>query len=200
MQALAHRAVTSLEIAILLTLPTYALSFRRHRALLVEGMPHAAADGRRASIALETLRPNPREQAAASFILKTFAASSQQRMILSAYGGFGVAVLLTGILGVRNLFPPERLSAAYFVYSHVILLSLPLIGLRHLFSAPTELRQMDLPNRGTPGAARLDARCRPPAPVRRYRAPRGAAARRACPTVTLENQADNQSTRRPFIR
>src|ERR1035441_7452947 len=39
MQALAHRALTALAMAMVLVLLTYTVSYRRHRALLMEGAP-----------------------------------------------------------------------------------------------------------------------------------------------------------------
>jgi hypothetical protein len=61
-------------------------------------------------------------------------------MILMGYVGFGLAILLSGLLGMKQIVGPNRLIAASFVYAHVILLIFLLIGLCHLFSIPTELR------------------------------------------------------------
>ena len=86
------------------------------------------------------LMPDTRQQAITVFLTKTLAGSSQHRMVLMAYGGFGLAILLSGMIGMRDLVKPERVVAARFVYAHVILLVFLLIGVRHLFSLPVELK------------------------------------------------------------
>jgi hypothetical protein len=139
MQALAHRALTALGGAIALTLATYAIGYRRHRTLLVEGLAAAGKSRRWVGGLLDLLVPNPRQQAVVSFMMKTLASSGQHRTILLAYGGFGTAVLLTGMLGMGKLFEPARVVAACFVYAHVVFLVFLLIGIRHLFALPTEL-------------------------------------------------------------
>jgi hypothetical protein len=59
-------------------------------------------------------------------------------MILMGYGGFGLAILLTGIIGIEEAVSESNRTAACFVYAHVILLTFLLIGLRHLFTIPVE--------------------------------------------------------------
>jgi len=72
--------------------------------------------------------------------MKTLAASSQHRTILMGYIGFGLAILLSGLLGMRQVVESSRLIAASFVYAHVIVLIFMLVGFRHLFSIPMELQ------------------------------------------------------------
>ena len=139
MLALAHTARTALEIATALALSLYLISYRRHRALLVEGTGLKVPRRRWPAAVLEWLIPDPRQQAVLVFITKTLVGSSQHRMILMGYGGFGLAILLSGMLGMRGLVEPERVVPACFVYAHVILLIFLLIGVRHLFAMPTEL-------------------------------------------------------------
>jgi len=139
MQALAARAVTALIVAVLLSLVTYALSYSRHRALLLEGAVIPARRTRRNLHAIEWLFPNPHQQAVIAFMVKTLASSSQHRMILAAYAGFGLAVLLSGIVGLGAV-GQAKLHAAIFIYAHVVMLAFLLVGLRHLFSMPSELK------------------------------------------------------------
>src|SRR5262249_15624343 len=139
MLALAYRAQAALRIAIGLALVSYLVSYHRHRELLVEGSGFGAKDRRWMGTVLGWLIPNPRRQAAAVFMTKTLIRSSQHRMILMGYGGLGVAILLSGLIGMRGAVQPQRLAAACFVYAHVILMSFLLIGLRYLFSIPSEL-------------------------------------------------------------
>ncbi|HVH89134.1 MAG TPA: hypothetical protein VM912_20625 [Terriglobales bacterium] len=138
MRALAGRAVLALIIAILLSLLTYAVAYQRHRSVLVEGIAISTKKRRWNLHILDWLFPNPRQQAVIAFILKTLAASSQHRMILTAYAGFGLAVLLSGIVGLGAAVGQSKLPAAIFVYAHVVMLAFILVGLRQLFSMPSE--------------------------------------------------------------
>ena len=139
MHQLARWALAAMAAAVVLTVATYAISYIRRRTLLVEETAAGSKNRRRPGAILEWLVPNPRQQAVIAFTWKTLAYSSQHRMILMAYGGFGMAILLTGMLGAGRVFDPSRAIAARFAAGHVILLVFLLIGLRHLFSLPTEL-------------------------------------------------------------
>jgi hypothetical protein len=139
MAALAQRAETGLAIAVALSLICYVAGYRRHRKLLVEsGLGSSSCDRKWTGALLEWLVPNPRQQAILVFMTKTLARSSQHRMILMGYGGFGLAILLSGIIGMRETVAEPNRTAACFVYAHVILLTFLLIGLRHLFTIPVE--------------------------------------------------------------
>jgi len=140
MHVLADRALWALLISVLLSVLTYAVCYHRHRAMLMEGVAAAPKKKRRNLPVLEWLFPNPRQQAVIAFTLKTLAGSSQHRIILTAYAGFGLAVLLSGIVGLGAVVGQAKLHAAIFVYAHVVMLAFLLVGLRHLFSIPTELR------------------------------------------------------------
>jgi hypothetical protein len=140
MAVLARRAELALPIAAGIALLSYAVSYRRHRELMVEGMAGSSRDRKWTSVALGWLIPEPRQQGVVVFLCKTLARSSQHRMILMGYCGFGLAVVATGLLGIGELYTSTRLVAARFVYAHVILLVFLLLGLRHLFSIPAELR------------------------------------------------------------
>jgi len=137
---LAHRAWLALGIAIAAALATYAVSYQRHRELLVEGLTRPSRDRRWSGALLRLLVPDPRQQAVTVFMVKTLARSSHHRMILIGYCGFGFAILMSGIVGVRSAVTPDRAAAATFVYAHVVFLAFLLIGLRHLFGIPAELK------------------------------------------------------------
>jgi hypothetical protein len=53
------------------------------------------------------------------------------------YCGFAIAVIAAGL---GALWSSMQALAGCFVYTHVIMLMFLLIGARHLFSIPTELR------------------------------------------------------------
>src|SRR6185369_1791398 len=71
---------------------------------------------------------------------RTLARSSYHRMLLMAYGGVGFAFVLTGLDGMAGWVPPARVGAAQFIYYHIIVLMVLLVGARHLFSMPAELK------------------------------------------------------------
>ena len=91
-------------------------------------------------VVFDWLIPSPRRQAVVVFLAKTLAGSAQHRMILMGYGGFGLAVFLSGMIGMRDMVESARVVAANFVYAHLILLTFLLPGVRHLFSIPVELK------------------------------------------------------------
>lgn len=140
MRTLAHWAMASLLISVLLTFATYVVSYHRHRAILLEGVPEPGRSWRWLFAVPGWLIPEPRREAVVVFMMRTLAASSQHRTILMGYIGFGLAILLSGLSGVRSMVQPSRLIAARFIYAHVVILIFLLVGLRHLFSIPTELR------------------------------------------------------------
>ena len=140
MRSLSHRALAALAFAVALVLVTYLASYRRHRALLVEGVMPPAKYRRWPGLVLDWLIPDPRQQGVIVFLTRTLSGSSQHRMILMGYGGFGLAILLSGMIGMREIVEPGKVVAARFIYAHVILLVFLLIGVRHQFSIPVELR------------------------------------------------------------
>jgi hypothetical protein len=137
---LARRALAALVTAVVLVLVTYLISYQRHRKLLVEGVTARGKDRRWQGTVFDWWLPDPRRQAVMVFLAKTLAGSSQHRMILMGYGGFGLAVLLSGVVAMRELVEPARIATANFVYAHVSLLIFLLLGVRHLFSMPIELK------------------------------------------------------------
>ena len=140
MHALARRAISALLAAVVLVLAAYTVSYRRHRALMMEGARAAGKERRWLAAIFDLLVPGPRQQAVVVFLAKGFANNGPHRMVLMGYGGFGLAILLSGMVGMMGMVDRAHLVAARFVYGHVILLTFILIGLRHLFSIPVELK------------------------------------------------------------
>jgi hypothetical protein len=130
MRALAYRAVIALGVVIALTFATYLVSYQRRRILLVEGVRLSASGRSLSGIFLGWFVTDPREQAVWAFMLKTLARSSYHRMILVGYVGLAFALVVTG----------PRSIATSFVYFHLITLLFFLVGSRHVFSIPTELK------------------------------------------------------------
>jgi len=141
MRVLANRAVIALAAAVSLAFVTYLISYRRHRALMMEGgSSRRTKEWRFGSVLPGWVSHNPRQQAAVAFMLQTLARSNHHRMILMAYGGVGFAIFVTGIAGMGKAFGDTRVVAADFVYYHILALLFLLIGARHVFSLPTELK------------------------------------------------------------
>src|SRR6478672_5301136 len=102
----------------------------RHRASVLVGAPPPSRIRNSLFSTLDRSIPKAREQAVIGFITRTLAASSQHRMILMGYIGSGLAILLSGLLGMHNVVGSTELLAASFIYGHIILSMFLLIGLR----------------------------------------------------------------------
>ena len=72
-------------------------------------------------------------------MVKTMARSGQHRMLLMAYLGFAMAIVLSGMVGART-FIPQRAILGTFVYAHVVTITFLVLGLRHVFAIPAEWR------------------------------------------------------------
>jgi hypothetical protein len=145
-RTLAARALAATAIAIGAALLSYVVSYRRHQRLFLEGAAGRQKDHKLGRWLLDWLIPDPRQQAVFVFMAQTLARSAQHRMVLMGYLGFSLAMVLSGIIGLRatpgvpGLFKPGQIVMAGFVNAHLVLLICLLIGFRHLFSIPAELR------------------------------------------------------------
>lgn len=140
MRTLSSRAVLGLEIAVVVALLSYLVSYGRHRAWMIEGAAGPSHDRRWTSALLDRIIESPRQQAVIVFLWKTLMRSAQHRMILMGYAGIAVAIITAGLLGIGAMWNSPRALTACFVWVHGITLLFLLLGLRHLFSIPTELR------------------------------------------------------------
>jgi len=140
MQLLAARASTGLAIATFLAFASYLVSYRRHRDVAMEGAVAKGRERRWTGAVFDALVPGPRRQAIVSFLWKTLARSAHHRMVSMAYAGVAVAAVATGFLAFGGLFASEKVVTARFVSGHLILLLFLVLGVRHLFSIPAELR------------------------------------------------------------
>jgi len=141
MLLLARRASMGLLAAIGAAVASYLLSYRRHRHVAMEGAAAGAArECRWAAAVFDLVVPGPRRQAIVSFLWKTMVRSTQHRMVSVAYVGVAMAAVATGFLGIGSVYGSTKRLMAYFVYAHTILVLFLLIGMRHLFSIPAELR------------------------------------------------------------
>jgi hypothetical protein len=140
MKILANRAIWALGIAAVLTLLTYLTSYHRHRKLMMEGISKQSGEWRLGNVLVERLSHDPREQAVLGFFLETLARSNHHRTIAMGYAGLVFALLVTGVAGMDKVFGAGRVVAARFIYYHVLALVFLIVGARHLFSLPSELK------------------------------------------------------------
>lgn len=140
MRALARRATAGLEIATVVAFAAYLVSYRRHRGAVMENGAGAARDRQWTGAVFDALIPGPRRQAIVSFLWKTLARSPHHRMVAMAYLGVAIAALPTVFFTFDSFVSGARRQTAAFVSIHAVLLLFLLMGLRHLFSIPAELR------------------------------------------------------------
>jgi predicted permease len=122
----------------------YLLSYHRYRRLLLEGKPGrpktAAARGIGPWL-LERWMPDPRQQAAFSFIWKTLARSRSHRLILLAYAGIAIGAITKGALDMpRPSLHDQGLYGLVVVLAPLALSLLATAGMRYLFNLPDSPR------------------------------------------------------------
>src|SRR5260370_34668554 len=80
-----------------------------------EGVRGTGKSRRWPGVVFDWLIPDPRQQAVIAFLAKTLAGSSQHRMILMGYAGFGLAIFLSGLIGMRDIVGRVRGVASEIV-------------------------------------------------------------------------------------
>ena len=102
MAALANRAVMALLLAVLITMCSYLTSYQRYEAMLLTGV-----SARRSKMwlfgLLDRFFAKPRRQAVIAFVVRTLLLSPHHQTILTGYIGAALAILLSGLLGVRSI-------------------------------------------------------------------------------------------------
>jgi hypothetical protein len=141
--SMAQRALWAAAAAPLLALLTYVLSFRRYRRLLLEASFSVPAPRARKWSLLGLLARNPQREAVMQFMAKTLARSRLHRLVLLAYIGAALAIVLNNSLlagaalkwsrGWRGAL--EFATLSWPLITSVIVLA----GFRHAFSMPAEL-------------------------------------------------------------
>ena len=157
-EGLAARAVWVLSIALAMAGLTYTLSYWRILRLIIEQPDIAPSDRKHAASSLILLvsrgLKTPLERAMLLFVARTIGRCRQQRNILAAFTGIGLAISLTFAKGMLygdtqmyaearryGFHPPSwnepnvPLLAAGFV-----VLILAVIGMRAVFSLPVDLK------------------------------------------------------------
>ncbi len=137
---LAQRALIGFGAAFAIATASYLMSYGRHRELAVEGLPPASAPGKIGGWLLDIFVPNPRQQGVVVFMAKTLERSAEHRMVLMGYVGLSLAIILTGIAGMKSVMKPDRLLLEQIAFTHMVLLLFLATGLRKVFAIPSELR------------------------------------------------------------
>ncbi len=120
----------------------YLVSFHRYRRLLLEApRPRPPQQHDLLSRLLDLRVADPREQAAFLFICKTLYRSRIHRLALMVYVAVAAAWMVKSAVDVAATTAGERESGGMVVTACVLALILfTLLGLRHLFSIPADLR------------------------------------------------------------
>jgi hypothetical protein len=148
-QDLARIGIYALAAAGIWALGAYALAYGRYTRASLEiaakaaGKPVSARAARRSAAGTLVVRlmPNPLEQATFRFTLQTMRRSAKHRLILAAYVGTGLAIVLEEIVTLSF-----RGGDGWRQARQMALLSLPLVisffllsGMRFVFNIPSEL-------------------------------------------------------------
>ena len=141
--AMADRALMAFGVAAALTVLTYSLSYRRYRSLLLETpIEIAPPRGHRWSL-LGLLSRDPRQQAILQFMAQALARSRTHGLVLLAYAGAALALLLnTSLLaGAAMQWSAGWRAALQFAFLvwPLAMSAVILPGFRHVFSLPVEL-------------------------------------------------------------
>lgn len=147
-QAMARTGLYALAAAGAWAVAAYAFAYGRYTRASLEIPAKAAGrtpnEHRRkpaATAVLKWILPNPLERATFRFTLQTMRRSPKHRLILAAYAGAGLAIILEEIVALSF-----RRGEAWQPAREIALLSLPLVisffllsGMRFVFNIPGEL-------------------------------------------------------------
>ncbi len=140
---LARRALEAAGTALALMVLMYLLSYKRHQRLLVEAREETAARRIAGWRVLDLLAPrSPRKQAVLEFLGKTLARSWVHRLVLLAYYGAAVGILLNSSLGAALAGKPGGWAKAVqfaVLFWPLGAVMIVLRGYRHAFSMPAQL-------------------------------------------------------------
>jgi hypothetical protein len=127
---------------------SYWWGYKRHRMRLVEAVVQSTSPALRSGSALaaERVNPDPRQLAVFTFIAKTLARSSLQRLVLTAFIAIAAALICNSFAdlflshGLRGAFSATRALRQAAIAAPLALSLFVLSGLRYLFRLPVEHR------------------------------------------------------------
>lgn len=148
-QELALRGLLALIIALVSTLASYAISYYRQASSNSESDQHSTLGWLESvcRLGLRLLRRPIEEAAIVSFILKTLARSRQHKLLLSAYFGVGLAILINSYLGLafdgrvyRRVEARQEDVLLTAISAPLVLSFFFLSGVRVVFSLPVAIQ------------------------------------------------------------
>jgi predicted permease len=141
---LARNALLAVAIPAAISVGAYLLSYHRYQKMLLEAQvarPSGSPLTQKLALLLERWIPDPREQAAFSFIWKTLFRSRSHRLFLLAYAGAALGWITKGLLDAPPVnLRDEGLYGLTVVLAPIAVSVLITVGLRYLFLLPVVLR------------------------------------------------------------
>ena len=134
--AMAARAAMAAAWSIAAAAAVYLAAYGRYRQLLLEAQDMSHAPTLRSWSLLGLLTRDPRRQAILQFMAKVLARSRVQRLVLMAYAGAGVALMLNSVLIAGRSAPVLPFVALYWPVGFSLVM---IAGIRHAFAMPVEL-------------------------------------------------------------
>ena len=143
-QAMKSRAWLALALTAVVTGLTYLAGYARYRKLLIDAPDDGLARRHRRVSLLRLIAPDPRGEAVLQFMAKTLARSRVHRVLLLAYIGVAIGLVLNSLLLTRSAVHALRVwwyEALQFVvlFWPMMLTAVILPGFRHVASLPAEL-------------------------------------------------------------
>jgi len=141
--AMKTRALSALMAATVITAVAYLFGYSRYRKMLIENPSDDLPHRRKRMSLLRHLSRDPRGEAVVDFMAKTLARSRVHRIVLLAYAGVAVGLVLNTILvgGSVLHWRDSWRGVLQFVilFSPIALTSVMLPGFRHVALLPAEL-------------------------------------------------------------
>ena len=132
--AMAARAVRATWSAVALAALLYVAASARYRRLLLEGGEGLAPQRMRECRWLRLIAGNPRQEAVLQFIAAVVSRSRLHRMVLLAYAGAGLAIMVNAVL----LGGPNQVTRFVLLYWPLGFSFVALAAIRHAFVMPAE--------------------------------------------------------------
>ncbi|MBI4873225.1 MAG: ABC transporter permease [Acidobacteria bacterium] len=140
--AMAVRGLAAAAGALTLAALTYLVAFRRYRKLLLEAPDGTARRAARRWSLIRLVARDPHREAAMQFLAQAFARSRMHRLVVTAYLGAGLALMINSALLAGTV---KRWSGGWpdvlrfvAVYWPIGLSFILLAGVRHAFLIPAE--------------------------------------------------------------
>jgi hypothetical protein len=135
--SMAKRALMAVAASLALSALTYLVSFSRYRKLLIES-PDTARSIWNWSV-LRLVAEGPRQEAILQFIATVVARSRTHRLVLMAYAGAALGIMINSVLLAGFAHGSKGLVQFVVLYWPLGTSFIMLAGIRHVFSLPVDL-------------------------------------------------------------